>query len=92
MRIQGELRFWWLSLFHPWIVEKERDTHTKKKTSPREKSGSTYLTMASRNCLADVHLITGRNCDLEGKYLLRQNKAVLSVLDMSDLAEIHSGL
>lgn len=92
MRIQGELRFWWLSLFHPWIVEKERDKKNPEKNSPREKSGSTYLKMVSRNCLADFHLITGRNCDLEGKYLLRQNKAVLSVLDMSDLAEIHSEL
>lgn len=78
--------------FPPMDCRKRKRQKKKKKTSPREKSGSTYLTMASRNCLADVHLITGRNCDLEGKYLLRQNKAVLSVLDMSDLAEIHSGL
>lgn len=78
--------------FPPMDCRKRKRHTQKKKNSPREKSGSTYLTMASRNCLADVHLITGRNCDLEGKYLLRQNKAVLSVLDMSDLAEIHSGL
>lgn len=78
--------------FPPMDRRKRKRQKKRKKNSPREKSGSTYLTIASMNCLADFHLITGRNCDLEGKYLLRQNKAVLSVLDMSDLADIHSEL
>lgn len=63
-----------------------KQIHVKKQNSPREKPGSTYQTTANGNCLAALFLSNARNCDLEGEYLLRQHKAMLSMLDMSDLA------
>lgn len=60
--------------------------NVKKQNSPREKPLSTYQTTENGNCLAALRLSNARNCDLEGEYLLRQHKAMLSMLDMSDLA------